>query len=96
MSMPALNQLVARSIIDPSVVQNFSGGSIEDVLSELDFTQELREKLAKLTADTWAEFAVLAYRIVKSVEQVPSPIELPSPAEGLVTEETEIGKEQVA
>jgi hypothetical protein len=96
MSMQALNQLVARSIIDPSIVQNFAEGSISEVLRELDFTSELRERLAKLSADTWAEFAVLAYRIVKSVEQVPSPIELPSPAEGLVTEESQIGKEQVA
>jgi hypothetical protein len=96
MSMQALNQLVARSIIDPSVVQNFTAGSIAEVLSELDFTQEVREKLAELAADTWAEFAVLAYRVVKSLEKVPSPIELPSPAEGLVTEETQIGKEQVA
>jgi len=96
MSMQALNQLVARSIIDPSIVQNFAEGSISEVLRELDFTSELRERLAKLSADTWAEFAVLAYRIVKSVEQIPSPIELPSPAEGLITEESQIGKEQVA
>lgn len=96
MSMQALNQLVARSIIDPSIVQNFAQGSISEVLRELDFTSELRERLAKLSADTWAEFAVLAYRIVKSVEQIPSPIELPSPAEGLITEESQIGKEQVA
>jgi hypothetical protein len=96
MSMQALNQLVARSIIDPSVVQNFSAGSIGEVLSELDFSQELCEKLSTLTADTWAEFSVLAYRIVKSVEQVPASIELPSPADGLITEENQISKEHVA
>ncbi len=96
MSMQALNQLVARSIIDPSVVHNFSAGTIVDVLGELDFTNELCEKLGKVKADTWAEFAVIAYRIVKSEERVPSPIELPSPAEGLVSKETQVGKEQVA
>lgn len=96
MSMQALNQLVARSIIDPSIVENFSSGRIGSVLKEMDFTIDLREKLVKLAADTWAEFAILAYRVVKSAEPVRSPIELPSPAEGLVTEEAQIGKEQVA
>jgi hypothetical protein len=96
MSMQALNQLVARSIIDPSIVQNFSSGHIGTVLEDLDFTHDLREKLVRLTADTWAEFAVLAYRLVKSAEPVITPIELPSPVEGLITEEAQIGKEQVA
>jgi hypothetical protein len=96
MSMQALNQLVARSIIDPSIVQSFSTGNIAQVLSELDFTREIREKLGKLSASTWTEFAVLAYRIVKSDERISSSIELPSPAEGLVSEEAQIGKEQVA
>jgi hypothetical protein len=96
MSMQALNQLVARSIIDPSVVHSFAAGSISEILCELDFTSELQEKLAKLKADTWAEFAVLAYRIVKTTEKKAAPIELPSPAEGLISEDPCVGKEQVA
>jgi len=35
MSMQALNQLVARSIVDPTVVQAFRSGRIGDVLDEL-------------------------------------------------------------
>jgi hypothetical protein len=96
MSMQALNQLVARSIIDPSIVQNFTEGTISGVLNELDFTHELREKLSQLSADTWAEFAVLAYRVVKSAEKVPTAIVLPSPAEGLVVDKGQVDKEQVA
>jgi len=96
MSMQALNQLVARSIIDPTIVQAFSAGQVGDILADLDFTSELRSKLANLTTDTWAEFAVMAYRIVKVAERVGAPIELPSPAEGLLTEEIQRGIEQVA
>ncbi|OGO18948.1 MAG: hypothetical protein A2Z14_04840 [Chloroflexi bacterium RBG_16_48_8] len=96
MSMQALNQLVARSIIDPAIVQKFSSGIIAEVLSDLDFTHDLREKLVNLTADTWVEFAILAYRLVKSTEPVTATIDLPSPAEGLFIEETHVGKEQVA
>jgi hypothetical protein len=96
MSMQALNHLVARSIIDPSIVQNFATGSISEILNELDFTSELQERLAKLKADTWAEFTVLAYRIVKATEKTVAPIELPSPAEGLLSEDPFVGKEQVA
>ena len=86
--MQALNQLVARSIIDPTIVQAFSSGQVGEILADLDFTSELRSKLASITTDTWAEFAVIAYRLVKVVEPVRTPIELPSPAEGLFPEET--------
>jgi hypothetical protein len=96
MSMQALNQLVARSIIDPSIVQAFSAGDIRDVLGELNFIDEFRERLYRLKADTWTEFAILAYRLVKVSEPRRAPIELPSPAEGLVTEEVRLDKEQVA
>lgn len=96
MSMQALNQLVARSIIDPSIVQAFSTGAISDVLGEMNFTEDIRERLARLKAETWAEFAILAYRLVKASEPSRAPIELPSPAEGLVKEEVKLDKEQVA
>ena len=96
MSMLALNQLVARSIVDPAIVQSFSSGRIADILSELEFSPELRTQLSSLNAETWTEYAVLAYRTVKAAEPVQSHIELPSPAEGLMPDEKDIGKEQVA
>ncbi|NIM95941.1 MAG: hypothetical protein GTO18_19760 [Anaerolineales bacterium] len=96
MSMLALNQLVARSIIDPAIVQAFSAGRINDILGELDFSTELRTQLANLKANTWAEFAVLAYRSVKAAEPVPTRIELPSPVEGLMGDQAQTSKEHVA
>ncbi len=96
MSMLALNQLVARSIVDPAIVQSFSTGRIADVLSDLEFSTELRTQLSSLNAETWTEYAVLAYRTVKAAEPVRTQIELPSPAEGLLSDEDQIGKEQVA
>jgi hypothetical protein len=94
--MQALNQLVARSIIDPGVVQAFNSGRIGDVLSDLEFTTDLRGRLAEVKAETWAEFAVLAYRIVRAEAQVPARIQLPSPAEGLLPEQDRVNKRHVA
>ena len=91
MSMLALNQLVARSIVDPAIVQSFSTGRIADVLSDLEFSTELRTQLSSLNAETWTEYAVLAYRTVKAAEPVRTQIELPSPAEGLLSDEDQIG-----
>ena len=96
MSMLALNQLVARSIVDPAIVQSFSIGRIAEVLADLEFSPELRSQLAALSAETWTEFAVLAYRTVKAAQPTLTRIELPSPAEGLIADESEAGKEQVA
>jgi len=96
MSMQALNHLVARSIVDPSVVASFTGGRIGEVLGELDFTPELRKRLATLQAATWAEFAVLAYRLVQAVSMPAPRIQLPSPLEGLLPKSRRADEEQVA
>ena len=96
MSMQALNQLVARSIIDPGVVAAFSGGRIGEVLGELDFTPDLRNRLAGLQASSWTEFAVQAYRTVQAVTQPAPRIKLPSPLEGLLRGDTDRDEEQVA
>jgi hypothetical protein len=96
MSMLALNQLVARSIVDPAVVQSFNAGRIEEILTELEFAPEIRTQLSSLSAETWTEYAVLAYRTVKAAEPVKTQIELPSPADGLRRDDDQVGKEQVA
>ncbi len=96
MSMKALNQLVARSIIDPAIVQAFSSGHIGDVISDLDLSPELVSELSSLEAETWAEFAVLAYRTVKAAEMDEITIDLPSPAEGLFPLRDDSDHEQVA
>ena len=97
MSMQALNQLVARSIVDPTVVQSFRSGQIGNVLDELEFTPDLRAQLEGIESDSWAEFAVISYRFVKAVEMLAPRIELPSPAEGLFPDErSQASQEQVA
>jgi hypothetical protein len=94
--MQALNHLVARSIIDPHVVSAFSTGQISDVLGELDFSPELRSNLSTLKANTFTEFAILAYRVVKAVAEATPKMDLPSPLEGLLPKSTHSGQEQVA
>ncbi len=96
MSMQALNQLVARSITDPTVVQSFRAGRIGEVLHELDFSPDLRTQLEGIESDSWAEFAVLSYRTVKAAETVEPRIQLPSPAEGLFPTASDSDQEQVA
>jgi len=96
MSMQALNQLVARSIIDPAIVQSFSAGAIGDVLAEMDFSTELRRGLAGLHATSFSEFAVLAYRHVKAAERLVPRVQLPSPLEGLLPDSSQSDQEQVA
>jgi hypothetical protein len=93
--MQALNRLVARSIIDPTVLQAFGAGRIGDVLGELNFAPDVRRSLAGLRAESWTEFAVNAYRIVSAAEEPAVRIQLPSPVEGLLRE-NQSGKEQVA
>ncbi len=96
MSMQALNHLVARSIVDPSVMSAFAAGDIDPVLCDLGFSAELRSSLTRLNAETWAEFAVLAYRAVQAAETPAVRFQLPSPLEGLRSSTDMVGREQVA
>ena len=96
MSLQSLNQMVARSIVDPSIVQSFSTGNIDSVLSELEFTPEVRLRLAELEVGSWSEFAIMAYRVVKAAEEPARRIELPSPMEGLMPSQDREGREHVA
>jgi len=96
MSMKSLNQLVARSIIDPAVVMAFRSGRIGDVLADLDFTPDLRQQLEGIESASWAEFAVLSYRYVKAAEKPVARIQLPSPLTGLIDDQSQANEEQVA
>jgi hypothetical protein len=94
--MKALNSLVARSIMDPAIVQAFNSGRIAEVLGDFEFSPEMRTSLAGLEANSFAEFAVLAYRVVKAAEVSAAEIRLPSPLEGLLPSRAASGEEQVA
>ena len=96
MSMQALNQLVVRSIIDPTIIKSFTAGQIDELLGELQFSPELRKRLAGLEAESFAEFSILAYRMVKATQETAPRIELPSPADGLMENQPKSDQEQVA
>jgi hypothetical protein len=96
MSMQALNQLVARSIVEPNIVKAFASTQIGEMIGNFEFSPELRKRLAGLEAGTFAEFAMLAYRVVKSAEVPVRRIELPSPVEGLLDDQSRSDSEQVA
>jgi hypothetical protein len=94
--MKALNQLVARSIIDPGVVKNFHAGTMDGVISGFSFSAELRTQLMQIEAGSWAEYAVMAYRVVQAAEQPAVRIELPSPVTGLIPHTGTAEEEQAA
>lgn len=96
MSMKALNQLVARSIIDPGVVHSFHAGTMDDVVSSFSFSAELRTQLTQIDAGSWAEFAVMAYRVVQAAEMPAVRIELPSPITGLMPDTGSAKEDQAA
>ncbi len=97
MSMQSLNHLVARSIIDPEIVSIFKEGRLGEVLNELDFSSNIRGQLTKIEAGNWTDFAVQAYRLVKTQEEEQqNNVVLPSPLEGLNRSKNWTDNEQVA
>ncbi len=96
MSMQALNHLVARSIVDPSIVVSYNAGRIADVLTEFEFTPEMRSSLTQLQADTFTEYAMFAYRVVKAAAEAETRIKMPSPLEGILPSADRSDREQVA
>jgi hypothetical protein len=94
--MQSLNQLVARSIIDPGIVQAFASGSVSEILKDMELTPELRSDLGQLQANSFVEFAIKAYRIVKASETELLNIDLPSPVVGLVSNQECLEGDQAA
>lgn len=86
MSMKVLNRLIARSIMDPTVVPSFEEGRFEGILSDAGFSQEVLEKLSAVEADSWKEFTEISYQTIRDLEMPRMAVELPSPAEGLYVE----------
>lgn len=97
MSMQALNKLVARSIVDPTVVKSFSDGGFNSILDNYDFSAEVKNRLSSVKCTNFAEFSIVAYRTVKAFEEAQQPrIDLPSPLEGLMDKRDRDSGEQVA
>lgn len=96
MSMQALNLLLGRSTIDPSIEQAFVEGRIGDLLAAYGFAPELRAALGELKAETFREFASLAYQAVSGIGGAAAQDAGPSPLEGLIYGQLARADEQAA
>jgi hypothetical protein len=83
MSMKALNHLLGRSAIDPSVKQAFDEGRILGLLAEYEFDPALWEALCSLQAEDFSNYTVMAYRAVEDFERSQEQKDAPSPLAGL-------------
>jgi hypothetical protein len=96
MSMKALNKFLGRSTIDPTVLDAFEEGRIDEVIEEFDFSPEILHQLGKLEAVDFNQFAELAYQVVERLTEVDRQIQVPDPLEGLGPERCQTKEEQVA
>ena len=83
MSMKALNHLLGRSAIDPTIKEAFEEGRILELLAEYEFAPALWAELTALRAEDFADYAALAYRIVHDFEAAQESLRVPSPLMGL-------------
>jgi hypothetical protein len=83
MSLRSLNRFLGRSKVDPNVEKAFEARQIEQLLAEYKFSSELFETLSEVKAESFDEFALLAYQIVSAAEEPDGKDDFPWPAEGL-------------
>lgn len=97
MSLKALNQLLGRSTIDPSVIEAYKEGRIDELIAEYDFSPEIRRELRLVETDNFNQFAELAYQVVEAFTEARYRMQIPSPTEGLQPEKFQAAdEEQVA
>ena len=83
MSLRSLNRFLGRSKVDPNVEKAFEDRQIDRLIAEYNFSSELFEKLSEVKADSFEEYALLAYQIVSAGEEPDVKDDIPWPAEGL-------------
>ena len=96
MSLKALNQLLGRSTIDPSVLEAYEEGRINDLIAEYDFSPEIQRELRLAETDNFNQFAEFAYQVVEALTETRYRMQIPSPTEGLQPEKFQVDEEQVA
>ena len=96
MSLKALNQLLGRSTIDPTVIEAYEEGRIDDLLAEYNFSPEIRRELRLAETDDFNQFAEFAYQVVEAFTEAGCRMQIPSPTEGLQPEQIPADEEQVA
>jgi hypothetical protein len=96
MTMKALDKLLGRSTIDPTVHEAFEQGRIINLLNEYDFAPEVLKELQSVEAKDFNEFAELAFYIVERLTEDDQQIRIPDPMEGLRPEHCQTKEEQAA
>jgi hypothetical protein len=95
MSIRALNHLLGRSTIDPTVAEAYEQGSFDEILAQYPFSAEVLHRLKALRADSFTEFAAQALTLVLKMEIGLSAADAPDPRQGL-SENTIFGDEEQA
>ena len=83
MTIRSLNHMLGRSKIDPTVEKAFDDRQIEKLLTEFSFSGDLIETLSELHADSFDEYALLAYQVVSAAGDPDGQDDYPWPSEGL-------------
>ena len=96
MTMKALNKLLGRSTIDPTVHEAFDQGRIVDLLDEYGFAPEAIKQLRSVEAKDFDEFAELAFHIVQMSIVDDQQLRIPDPLQGLRPEQHRAKEEQAA
>ncbi len=76
--------------------QAFQDGRIAELLAEYDFTQKLRQTLSLLDAETFEDFSLLAYSVIRESEESKDQVDFPWPSNGLRKNGNHSAKKQVA
>jgi hypothetical protein len=96
MTMKALDKLLGRSTIDPTIHQAFEEGRLVDLLNEYGFAPEAIKQLRSVEAKDFDEFAEIAFHIVERSTEDDQKIRIPDPMEGLRPEKHLAKEEQAA
>jgi hypothetical protein len=94
--MNALDKFLGRSTIDPTILEAFEQGRIDEVLSEYDFSPEILHHLSNIEVVEFNRFSELAYQVVEMFTELDQQIQVPDPMEGLGQQLCQTKEEQVA
>jgi hypothetical protein len=94
--MKALNKLLGRSTIDPTVSEAFEEGRMIDLLEEYGFSSEVIEQLRSVEAVDFNQFAELAFDVVERLSEDDQQVRIPNPMEGLQPGHSQAKEEQAA
>ena len=92
----ALNELMGRSTVDPSVREAFQEGTLTSILLECGFSSDQAAKLAGLQAESLGEYLQLAHEFVSSKTEPRCSPDHPWPSDGIAERTKQRSKEEAA